>query len=70
MAELFLNAGYRYVSQPTHVSVFHLAKDVPLGFGITIPRSARIQLIAESTADVSSVRTLQILLSAHKTRST
>jgi hypothetical protein len=52
VAELFLNAGYRYVSQPAHVSVFHLREDVPLGFGVTVPRSARIQLIAESTADV------------------
>ena len=52
VAELFLNAGYRYVSQPAHVSVFHLGEDVPLGFGVTVPRSARLQLIAESTADV------------------
>jgi Carboxypeptidase regulatory-like domain/TonB-dependent Receptor Plug Domain len=52
IAELSLNAGYRYVSQPAHVSVFHLSEDVPLGFGVTIPRSARIQFVAESTADV------------------
>jgi len=51
-AELFLNAGYRYISQPVHVSVFRLAKDAPLGFGITVPRSTRIQFVAESTADV------------------
>ncbi len=51
-AELSLNAGYRYISQPAHTSVFRLSKDVPLGFGIMIPRSARLQLIAESTADV------------------
>ncbi len=51
-AELFLNAGYRYVSQPAHISVFRLREDVPLGFGIAIPRSAPIQFIAESTADV------------------
>ena len=52
LAELFLNAGYRYVSQPAHVSIFHLSADVPLRLGVTIPRSARIQLVAESTADV------------------
>jgi hypothetical protein len=51
-AEVFLNAGFRYISQPAHVSVFELAKEVPLGFGVTIPRSARIQLVAESTADI------------------
>jgi hypothetical protein len=51
-AELIVNAGYRYISQPAHVSVFQLAKEAPLGFGVRIPRSARIQLIAESTADL------------------
>jgi hypothetical protein len=52
VAEVFLNAGYRYISQPVHVSVFRLAKDVPLGFGIVAPRSTRIQFVAESTADI------------------
>jgi len=51
-AELFVNAGYRYVSQPAHVSIFRLSGDVPLRLGITIPRTARIQFVAESTADV------------------
>ena len=32
--------------------MFHLREDVPLGVGVTVPRSAMIQLIAESTADV------------------
>jgi hypothetical protein len=51
-AELFFNAGFRYISQPAHVSVFQLSKEVPLGFGVTIPRKARIRFVAESTADL------------------
>lgn len=51
-AELFLNAGYRYISQPAHVSVFRLAKDAPLGFGVMVPRTTRVQFVAESTADI------------------
>ncbi|MBV8818951.1 MAG: hypothetical protein JO022_11385 [Acidobacteriaceae bacterium] len=52
LAEVSLNAGFRYISQPVHVSVFQLAKDVPLGFGVVVPRKARIQFVAESTADI------------------
>jgi len=52
IAQLFLNAGYRYVSQPAHISLFQLRSDIPLGFGVTIPRSTRIQFVAESTADI------------------
>jgi hypothetical protein len=51
-AAVSFNAGYRYISQPAHVSVFQLAKELPLGFGLTIPRSARIRFAAESTADI------------------
>jgi hypothetical protein len=51
-AELFWNAGYRHISQPAHVSVFRLAREVPLGFGFVAPRTARLQFVAESTAEV------------------
>ncbi|MEN6607917.1 MAG: hypothetical protein ABFD60_11790 [Bryobacteraceae bacterium] len=51
-AELYWNAGYRHISQPAHASVFRLASVVPLGFGLVLPRTARLQLIAESTAEV------------------
>lgn len=51
-AELYWNAGYRHISQPAHASVFRLAGVVPLGFGLALPRTARLQLIAESTAEV------------------
>ena len=52
LAELILNAGYRYVSQPAHISVYRLASDVPLGFALVLPRSARMQLVAEANADI------------------
>ncbi|HYA17765.1 MAG TPA: TonB-dependent receptor [Bryobacteraceae bacterium] len=52
LAELTLNAGYRYISQPAHISVYRLASDVPLGFALVLPRSTRIQFVAESTADI------------------
>jgi len=52
IADLYLNAGYRHINQPAHVSVYHLAEELPLGFGITVPRTARIQFVAESTAEV------------------
>jgi len=51
-AELHWNAGFRHINQPAHVSVFRLAKEVPLGFGLTIPRRHRVQLMMESTAEV------------------
>ena len=52
IAELYWNVGYRHINQPAHVSVFRLGKELPLGFGFTIPRAARLQLVAESTAEV------------------
>jgi len=52
IAELHWNAGYRHINQPAHISVFRLAEVLPLGFGFTIPRDARIQFMGESTAEV------------------
>jgi hypothetical protein len=52
MAELYWNVGYRHINQPAHVSVFRLAEVLPLGFGLMIPRTARVQFIGESTAEV------------------
>ena len=51
-AELHLNVGYRHINQPAHVSVFRLAEELPLGFGIRAPRHARFQFMGESTAEV------------------
>ncbi len=50
--ELYWNAGYRHINQPAHVSVFQLAEEAPLGFGLTAPLSGRIQFVVESTAEV------------------
>ena len=52
IAELYWNVGYRHINQPAHVSVFRLGEELPLGFGFTIPRAARLQLVGESTAEV------------------
>ena len=52
IAELHWNIGYRHINQPAHVSVFRLAEVLPLGFGFTIPRAARLQFVGESTAEV------------------
>ena len=51
-AQLDWNAGYRHINQPAHVSVFRLAEEVPLGFGLTIPRTSRVVFMLESTAEV------------------
>jgi hypothetical protein len=51
-AELHWNAGYRHISQPVHASVFRLSDVVPLGLGLVIPRSRRLQWIMESTAEI------------------
>jgi len=51
-AQLDWNAGYRHINQPAHVSVFRLAEEVPLGFGLTIPRTGRVVFMLESTAEV------------------
>jgi len=52
IAELYLNVGFRHINQPAHVSVIRLAQEIPLGFGFTVPLSARLQLVGESTAEV------------------
>jgi hypothetical protein len=51
-AELHWNAGYRHINQPAHVSVFRLAEEMPLGFGLTIPPTGRVAFMLESTAEV------------------
>ena len=51
-AEFYLNAGYRHIDQPVHVSVVQLANEAPLGFGWNIPRTSRIQFVGEATAEV------------------
>lgn len=51
-AELYWNAGYRWVNQPAHVSIVRLADEVPLGFGWVAPRNRRVQLVGELTAEV------------------
>jgi hypothetical protein len=52
IAELTWDFGYRRINQPAHVSVFRLAEVLPLGFGFTIPKAARIQFVGESTAEL------------------
>jgi hypothetical protein len=52
VAELHWNFGYRHINQPAHVSVYRLAGMLPMGIGCTIPRVARMQFIAESTAEI------------------
>ncbi len=51
-AELYLNAGYRRINQPAHVSIFRLAEEMPLGAGFSMPVNRRFELVAESTAEV------------------
>jgi hypothetical protein len=52
VAEFYLNAGYRHIDQPVHVSVVQLANEAPLGFGLNVPRTSRIQFVGEATAEV------------------
>lgn len=51
-AELNLNAGFRAYQSPGHGDQIILADEVPLGFGFTIPRKTRLQVMGEVTADV------------------
>src|SRR5207247_4766778 len=39
-AQLDWNDGYSQMNQPAHVSMFRLAEEVPLGFGLTITRNS------------------------------
>ncbi len=54
MAELDLNVGFRdyFDPGPGDRQQMELSNSVPLGFGIVIPRSTRIQLMSEITAEV------------------
>lgn len=52
IAELDLNAGYRAYQGPGESRQIQLSDEVPLGFGITIPRKTRLQVMAEVNADV------------------
>ncbi|MBI4474357.1 MAG: hypothetical protein HY646_16930 [Acidobacteria bacterium] len=51
-AQVHGNAGFRHISQPAHASVFRLSDELPLGVGVVIPRSSRLQFVMESTAEV------------------
>jgi hypothetical protein len=51
-AGLYLNAGYRHINQPAHVSVIQLADEAPLRFGWNVPRTGRIQFVGETTAEI------------------
>lgn len=51
-AELYWNAGYRHINQPAHVSIYRLAEDVPVGFGLVAPRTSLFQVVMESTAEI------------------
>ena len=52
IAELDWNAGFRGINSPGDGSMVVLSDEVPLGFGIVLPRKTRIQLMGELTADV------------------
>jgi outer membrane protein OmpA-like peptidoglycan-associated protein len=52
MAELNLNAGIRAYEAPGEARQLLLSDEVPLGFGLLIPRNTRIQAMGEVTADV------------------
>ena len=52
VAGLYWNLGYRHINQPAHVSIVRLADEAPIGFGWNIPRTARVQFIGETTAEV------------------
>ncbi|HEX7358940.1 MAG TPA: hypothetical protein VF283_00475, partial [Bryobacteraceae bacterium] len=51
-AELYWNAGYRHIDQPAHISIYRLAEEAPVGFGLVAPRTSRFQLVMESTAEI------------------
>jgi hypothetical protein len=51
-AGLYLNAGYRHINQPVHVSVVQLADEVPLSVAWNVPRTGRIQFVGETTAEI------------------
>jgi hypothetical protein len=52
IAEIYWNVGYRHINQPAHVTVFRLAEELPIAFGFTVPISARLRVMGESTAEV------------------
>ncbi|MBI2815394.1 MAG: PKD domain-containing protein [Acidobacteria bacterium] len=51
-AELNFNAGFRAYQSPGDGRHMVLSDEVPLGFGFTIPRKTRLQLMGEITADI------------------
>jgi len=51
-AEIYVNAGYRHIAQPVHVSIVHLAHEAPLGLGWTVPITGRVGFVGEATAEV------------------
>ena len=52
VAGVYLNAGYRHINQPVHVSVIQLADEAPISVGCNVPRTSRIQFVGETTAEV------------------
>jgi hypothetical protein len=51
-AELYWNAGYTHINQPSHVSILRLASEAPLAMGLVAPRSTRLQVVVETTAEI------------------
>lgn len=52
VAELYWNAGYRQIDQPAHISIYRLAEEVPVEFGVVAPLTSRFQFVMESTAEI------------------
>jgi hypothetical protein len=52
IAGIHLNAGYKHINQPVHVSIVQLSDEAPLAFGWNVPQSGRVQFIGEVTAEV------------------
>lgn len=49
---LYWNAGFRKVQDPDNGRIVNLSNVMPLSFGFTFPRTTRIQLVEELTADL------------------
>ncbi|OFV98829.1 MAG: hypothetical protein A3F68_13260 [Acidobacteria bacterium RIFCSPLOWO2_12_FULL_54_10] len=49
---VYLNGGYHAVGDPDEDKTLNLSNVVPLSFGMTIPRDARVQFMHEITADL------------------
>ncbi len=52
IAEVDFNVGFRGIQSPAESRQMVLSDEVPIGFGIAIPRKTRIQVLAEVNADI------------------